>query len=601
MDAITEIKQKIDIVDLIGSYVSLKKSGRNYKGVCPFHSEKTPSFMVSQELQIYKCFGCNNAGDIFKFIQEIEGISFVDALHKLGEKAGVVVDDRAMDPQDQLKKKIYLINSTVAKFYHYILVKRNEGKEALKYVKEKRRLTDKTITDFSIGYAPDSWDTLYKFMTGKGFNVEDLLASGVIIKKSDGRGYLDKFKGRVMFPFTGIDGKVIGFNGRTIFDRDPKYLNTSETPVFQKSHFLYALDKAKVAIKKEGAIIVESQMDTIAAHQAGICNVVASSGTALTESHLRLLARYTSSLTFCFNSDGAGINATVRAIDLAEKFNFDVKVSLIPAPYKDLDEFIVAKPTKEVIEALTTQAIPIYDFLLGVAIKNNNPATAAGKKNIVAEFLKVISKIKNQVVADHYLKKLAETADMSEEKLAGMLKDYLASPSGEGFKVKFNAETPQNQGSHQPDSPPKPDIFYESHEFFFISLLLKAKFDTVTDLLYKLQVTDFVDTRAQTIFSAVKNAVDAGKALDINEISAKLNDADRSLFAEMILSPQKDDPDEAHVDRELVSSFKRLRAESVKRQLTSLTKDLKMAELAGDTKKVHELAQTVDRLKTELI
>ncbi|OGC64920.1 DNA primase, partial [candidate division WWE3 bacterium RIFOXYB2_FULL_41_6] len=287
MDAVAQIKQSLDIVDVVGGYVSLKKSGRNYKGVCPFHSEKTPSFMVNQELQIFKCFGCGQGGDIFTFVEQMEGLDFGRTLELLADKANIKLEKKDFDVHSQLKNKIYKINETAARFFNYLLTKHSLGKKGLLYLKDKRRLEDGTIETFLLGYAPDSWDTLLKFLIKKGFSAAEVMQAGLVVpRKGDGSGYYDKFRGRIIFPFFESDGKIVGFTGRTVIDQEPKYLNSPETPVFNKSNYLYGLDKARTAIKKQGAVFVEGQVDVISAHQAGIKNVIATTGTALTTGQL---------------------------------------------------------------------------------------------------------------------------------------------------------------------------------------------------------------------------------------------------------------------------------------------------------------------------
>ena len=248
------------MVDVIGSYVNLKKSGRNYKAVCPFHNEKTPSFMVSQELQIYKCFGCGASGDIFNFVHSIEGVDFYRSLDILAYKAGVVLPKiSSLDEKNNTKKKIYAINDLATRFYQYILLKNKVGKPALNYLIKDRGINTSSIKEFRIGYAPNSWDVLSKFLKSKGYTEEDLVLSGVAVKRSSGDGVIDKFRGRVVFPLIGLDNKVVGFTGRTVLNKDPKYLNTSETPVFHKSYFIFGLNLSKVEVKKEGAILLKDR------------------------------------------------------------------------------------------------------------------------------------------------------------------------------------------------------------------------------------------------------------------------------------------------------------------------------------------------------
>ena len=296
MDQINEIKQKLDIVDVINPYVSLTKSGKNYKGVCPFHSENTPSFMVSQDLQLFKCFGCGEGGDIFKFIQKIEGVDFHQSLEILAEKAGVTLEKSSYDKEADNRKVLLEINHLAALFFQFILLKHPLGKPALEYVKKKRKMDDETIRNFGVGYALDSWDTLYRALSKKGDTAKDIVDAGLAVARSNGSGHIDKFRDRIMFPLVDINGKVVGFTGRTISNKEPKYLNTSSTPIFNKSTFLFCMDKAKVHIKKAGAIVVEGQMDALTSHQFGISNVVASGGTSLTTGQLKVLSRYTTDL-----------------------------------------------------------------------------------------------------------------------------------------------------------------------------------------------------------------------------------------------------------------------------------------------------------------
>lgn len=248
MDTKDKVKERIDIVELVGTYVELKKAGRNYKGLCPFHGENTPSFMVSPELQIYKCFGCNKSGDIFSFVQEIEGIDFFTALQQLADKAGVEVQQTYSDPQKQKKDLYYKINEDAAKLFQHFLLKHPSGKVALKYLKD-RGVKPSSIKDFNLGFAPDSWSTLYETLSKK-YNPTDLSAAGLTIPKRSGQGYIDRFRGRIIFPLVGIQNKVHGFVGRTIVGDDAKYLNTNDTLIFNKSAFIYALDKAKIAVKQ---------------------------------------------------------------------------------------------------------------------------------------------------------------------------------------------------------------------------------------------------------------------------------------------------------------------------------------------------------------
>ena len=582
MDQIAEVKQKADVVDIISSYVSLTKSGRNYKGLCPFHSEKTPSFMVSRELQIFKCFGCNEAGDVFAFIQKMEGVDFPQALEQLAERTGVTLEKSRTDPESGKKRALYEINHLTAEFYHYILTKHPSGKKSLEYLRKNRGLTDQTIEDFKIGYAPETWDTLQQFLVKKKYKLEDMTSAGVIIQKSSGQGYLDKFRGRVIFPFTGIDGKIAGFSGRTLFDREPKYLNTSETPIFHKGSFIYGLNKAKVAIKQDGAVFVEGPVDVLSAHQAGIKNVVATSGTALTQQQIIVISRYTEDLIFSFDSDTAGASAIQRAIELAEKENLNVKVVLIPDKYKDLDEYVRANP-KETKETLKNP-IPVYDFYVANALKKNHKETALGKKRIMEELAEKFSKVSNPVILEHYSKLVSKELNLNEETVTSMLtKKY--SPKQEFYsEEKFTASK---------KSP---------HEFM-IALLLKAPLDTSQSILYKLAQKDFTNPVLQEIFTELKDYnLGRKRKFDIKYFSSKLAEELQNVANELYLWDIEyiiDDPKK--LEAELESTLIRIKRETAKKELKELTDKIRQAELGKNTKLVSELSEKFKNVSERLL
>ena len=575
MDQINEIKQKLDIVDVVGGYVTLKKSGRNYKGLCPFHAEDTPSFMVSQELQIFKCFGCQSAGDIFKFIQEIEGVDFSQALQTLAEKAGVKLQKHDFNSKiDAQKKIIYEINHLTSEYYHYLLTKHAVGKIGLDYVKKQRQLSDITIRDFTIGYAPDNWDTLYKALIKKGYKPEDLVASGVVIPRSSGQGFIDKFRGRIIFPLTAIDGKIVGFTGRTIFNKDPKYLNTGETLVFQKSNILYALDKAKVAIKKEGCVVVEGQMDVISAHQAGITNVIAFSGTAVTGNQLKILSRYTKDITFCFDSDSAGESASRRAFELAEKEGFNINVVTIPKGYKDLDELI--KHDVSEAKSVLANPIPAYDFILNTIIKKYDKTSATGKKKIMEELVYEFSRMTNQVLLDHYIKKIAEALDISESVVSELLTK----------KVTVSKYLPEEKPALAGSNLPK-----KSAEDYALALLLKAPLDSQISLLYKLEAHDFTNPEFQAIYTSLKSHHDKADTFNVQAFIDTIDSNLKNLVSELYLWDLGDLFDEPKLFlQEINATFARIRRDTLKRELKNLTLQIKQAEAEGNTKLLKELS-----------
>ncbi len=590
-DSVNQIKQKLDIVDVINGYVSLKKSGRNYKAVCPFHNEKTPSFMVSQELQIYKCFGCGAAGDMFNFVEAIEGVDFPRALEILADKAGVKISkSEAFDIQNQLKKKIFQINEISSKFYQYVLLNQKAGKKALDYFLKDRKISEKSIKDFRLGYAPDSWETLCKFLRSKGFKDEDLILSGVAVKRNVGQGVIDKFRGRVIFPFIGVDEKVLGFTGRTVFNREPKYLNTGETAVFHKSFFLFGLNKSRVNIKKEGAIFVEGQTDVISAHQNGIENVICVSGTALTDSQLEILSRYTQEITFCFDSDFAGVEASYRAIELAEKRNFNVKIAVISEPYKDLDEILRSDVDKA--KKILKNPIPAYDFFLATALKRNNKETALGKKAIMEELVPIFSKISNQVLFEYYAKQLSSELDISEDTVFSMLKKGTSEKNDDYWKLQ--------------DSDQKFPIKNRKIEGYLISLLFKAPLEKSKDIAEKLKAEDFLNESILEIFVELKKYLEDRKSdINIKTFMNKFEGEKKDLVSELYMWDQEGrletEDSVKDIEKDLDDICDRVKKDSVKRQLQILSNEIKIAETKKEEDELERLTKKFEKLSKSLL
>ena len=327
------IKDRLDIVQIIGEYIPLKKAGANWKANCPFHNEKSPSFMVNAEKQFWHCFGCSKGGDVFSFLQEMEGMDFPEALKILADRAGVKIDTFASEVNKSQKNRILEINNKAAYFFHHFLLEMPASGGARDYLK-RRELKQETIEEWKVGFIPEQWDLLTQYLLKKGNSIDDLLASGLTIKK-DGGGVYDRFRGRIMFPLWDMHGNIVGFTGRVLVETEKsggKYVNTPQTLVYDKSRILYGLNFAKTEIKsKDFTVLVEGQMDVVACHQAGMKNVVASSGTALTFEQIKLLKRYSNNIAIAFDADAAGQNAAKRGIDLALEQGMNIKIIQIPA------------------------------------------------------------------------------------------------------------------------------------------------------------------------------------------------------------------------------------------------------------------------------
>lgn len=408
MDEVARIREKIDIVSFISEYIPLKKAGRNFKCPCPFHNEKSPSFVVSPERQIWHCFGCAKGGDVFTFLMEYEKMEFVEALRTLAKRAGITLSEKGFDPGVSSKKdKIYSLNRLALEFYHYLLTKHAVGKNALSYLLDERKLNEGVINTFSLGFSPNEGTALCKFLIEKKkYSREDLIEAGLAIY-TKGR-LIDFFRGRIMFPLFDHRDNVVGFAGRVIKSQidGSKYINSRDTLVYHKGELFFGLNIAKEEIKKqESIIIVEGELDVISCFMQGIKNVVAIKGTALTEKQALLVKRFSSKVSLCLDMDNAGFEATKRSLPILEKTGLTTTVVILPNG-KDPDE--AAKTNPNDLKKAVKNDIGIYDFMLSKFIEKYGKETVEGKKKITDEMLPLISNIENEIVKEHYVKKLSD-------------------------------------------------------------------------------------------------------------------------------------------------------------------------------------------------
>ena len=401
---IDDLKSQINIVDVVGRVVALKRAGANHKGVCPFHNEKTPSFVVSEQKQIFTCFGCGATGDAIKFTQQYYNLDFNEAIEKLGNEYGITIKRNNFGED---REKYYEVNKEAARFFYRAFT---EQKNAGYTYMKNRGLDDAILKKFGIGYADEKWDSLYNHFKAKGVDEKILLELG-LISESKGK-YYDKFRNRVMFPIINTSGKVIGFGGRAIGDDNPKYLNSPENKVFQKKNNLYALNISKQDIGKEGyAILVEGYMDAISLYQGGVRNVAASLGTALTENQTRLLKRYTKNVVLSYDADGAGQNAAMRGSEILIKDDCKVKV-LHVTDGKDPDEFI-KKNGREAFLKLIDGALPYIDYKLRYIRRDMDLSSDDGKIDYIKAAAAVLREL-SPVEADVYIKKLSKELHIAE-------------------------------------------------------------------------------------------------------------------------------------------------------------------------------------------
>ncbi|EGD51839.1 DNA primase [Thermoanaerobacter ethanolicus JW 200] len=511
-EMIEKVIEANDIVDVISEYVELKKAGKEFKGLCPFHREKTPSFMVSQEKQVYHCFGCNASGNVVTFIMDIENLTFKEAIEFLADRVGITLEESQLSDQEYRRKKlideIYKINKLAAMYFYNKLFS-EEGRQALAYIR-KRGLTEATIKKFGIGYSPPQGNGLLNFLKEKGYTESFLVKAGLLSQKNN--RYYDRFRNRVMFPIIDVKGNVIGFGGRSIDDSLPKYLNTPETEVFKKGKTLFAINFAKKT-QQDKFIIVEGYMDAISLHQAGIDCAVASLGTALTGDQARLIKRYKGNVVIAYDADEAGISAALRGLDILDELNLNIKVLTIPYG-KDPDEFI-KKEGVEAFNQLIENADSLIEFKAKVYRKNLDLDNPQDRIIYVKKIAKDIAKLSDEVKREVYISSVAKVAQISENAVRTEVARFV------------NREIEKNQKNMYMAGKIRHNIYSSSSkispEKYLIALLLydnnlyKRVKETITaDMLENVKL--------KPIFEEIMSRLEDGKKTQINDIVYLLQD-----------------------------------------------------------------------------
>ncbi|KKP92607.1 MAG: primase protein [Parcubacteria group bacterium GW2011_GWA1_36_12] len=555
MNEVEEIKHRIDIVDLISSYLTLKKAGANYKAICPFHNEKTPSLMISPEKQIWHCFGgCSEGGDIFTFVMKMESLEFPEALKLLADRAGVQLESRQssdFQKSSQISKnRLYELNNLAARVFNKILISHPSGQPALEYLK-KRKLTPALIKEYMLGYAPSS-RAINGYLKKHGFSDLEL----------QGAGNPDKFYKRIMFPIKDAMGNVIAFTGRVLdSEQEPKYLNTPETIIFHKSRVLYNLEKARGEIKTQKAtVVVEGQMDVIASWQAGVKNVVATSGTALTSDHLQILYRYSPNIIFAFDSDSAGLTSAKKAYEMAIVEGFNVKMVDL-GKFKDPGEMVAQDP--KIWQSAVQKPIPVIDWYFELAFaKQKADLTSQEKKEIAKEILPLLKKIPDTIEQAHYVNLLAEKLDVSEEVIFSALK---------------KVEEKKNSKVTAKKQPKKQNLTTAE---FILAILLKWP-EKIKQVSNDLSDADFKDENLLAIYKALLTEYNITKLRkDINrEQLLKLDD----LL--LVVSSEN-----AEMLKEDLDSVLKILKENRREDLKSYyAKEIKKAEMDKNTEQLKKL------------
>ncbi|MFH0912243.1 MAG: DNA primase [Patescibacteria group bacterium] len=590
MDQLDEIKAKVDIVEFVGQYLPLKKAGRNFRAVCPFHGDKDPSLIVSPDKQIWHCFGCGAGGDVFGFLMKKEGLEFGEALSQLAERVGVELKTR---PRDWgIKSKLFAINELAAKFFGKYMVDSTAGRQAMNYL-VNRGLSAETAKKFRLGYAPAGWDYLAKFLTRRGYTREDSEKAGLLSRR--GGNVVDKFRHRLIFPIADISGKVVGFTGRVLDSKDqPKYLNSPETPLFNKGRILYGLSVTKEAIQeKKAAVLVEGQMDALSSYQAGVQNVVASSGTALTVEQLETIRRYAETLILALDADGAGSEATKRAIELASQSDLEIKVAILEEGYKDPDECAKADPAKW--RAVVEAAVPIVDFYIDYAVKKYGLSSVNDKKKVAAEVLPTINLLASPVEKDQYVKKLSSALDVSQANLYEALKGLEAKrrPGG-GIRRERPGKAFQRSGV-MPNEVAKPTERADWLERRIIGMLVFSP-KQLEEIKETLDQVTWPDALSKKVYAELKNCY-TGKEFSLDGFIEQLEYQDKVDLLEMLVMVEEYyaemPPDE--VAQELKFYVNLLKQRSVRQAMANLNLQINEAEIAGNAVKLKELLEEFNR------
>jgi DNA primase len=567
------IRAASDIVDIIGGYLPLKKAGANFTALCPFHKEKSPSFNVNPHKQIFHCFGCHKGGDVFTFVKEYENIGFVDAVRRLAERAKIPLEfdqNPAAQESRHLKDQLLEIHEQLTQRWQNCLANEAAGELARNYL-QKRGVSAEAIKLFRIGAAPELWDDTVNWAKSKNFPLETVEKAGLIIRKEETGNYYDRFRGRLMFPICDEQGRVVGFSGRVLSgdEKTAKYVNSPETPIFTKSKIFFGLDKSKRAILDAGfAIICEGQLDLIACFMAGVQNIVAPQGTAFTEQHARILKRYVNEVVLCFDSDNAGQNAAVRALDHLLASGLAVRVAVVPAPH-DPDSFIKANDG-EAFRKLVEAAEPFFDYYLKRLCETNDIETDKGRMIVVRLMLEALQKTGNRLIFDKYANDLTFKLKVSFRSVV------------DEFEKILDSRTPgPRQESDTTDSAEATEIERPSnHEFHLLKLLLLHE-DLVRWAALHVDANWILHPLVRQIVDLLLAAQEHETWHNVAEFLDGCESAEqRSLITEAAAEDRKI----PNPETQLADVAKKLRDQFLDRQIGALTQKISQPQITDEEK-----------------
>ncbi|MHB0858467.1 MAG: DNA primase [Anaerolineae bacterium] len=611
MSIVDEIKQRLDAVEVIGGYVPLQKAGRTYKGLCPFHTEKTPSFIVFPDSGTWHCFGaCATGGDIFTFVMRREGVDFPEALRMLAERAGVELhplDSAELELKDELER-LRAVNAAAAGYWHRVLLEGAAGEPGRQYL-ARRGVTRETMAAFQLGFAVDGWHTLDEHLRGQKYAPADLLDAGLTIRNDAGNVY-DRFRGRLMFPIRDVQGHIIGFAGRVLDSSLPKYMNTPQTALFDKGSVLYGIDLARETIRESGtAIVVEGYMDVIVPHQCGVRNLVAVMGTALTEAHMKTLKRITKRLILALDPDAAGMHATEKGVSTAQQHlerkvvpvltasglvrfedQLDAEIRVLTLPDGlDPDELILKDRTRW--DDLVENALPVADYFFGVVLGQEDVSTAKGKREAADRLLPVIAAMDNPVERTHYLQRLAQRLRVDERQLQPAVARLRGGSASPMRAERGSAPTPPTGASNA--SVQNSELGLEER---FVALLLHSP-GMLPEVLALSELTPdaLEDVRNRQVFVALQKCADdpAGSPPLEGRLDSELYGHVESLLQSLQSGP----PLSAEMVREdLLKCSTRLKKSYLSRLIRDLRFVLQDAQDDGNEAQLREMNALIDGL-----
>ena len=582
-EIIEEVRQNNDIVDIISQYVHLTRKGRNYFGLCPFHNEKSPSFSVSPDRQIFHCFGCGVGGNVYTFLMKIEGITFREALEQLAERANIqlpTLENSADTAREELKAKVYKVNEFTAEFYHQNLYK-PVAKIAQEYVK-KRRMNNETLEAYKIGYS-GKFDELYKALKAQGFGEKEILESG-LVNKNDNGTYIDRYRNRLMFPICDARGKVIAFGGRVLDDSKPKYINSPENVVYSKGRHLFGLNVAKKDSAKK-ILIVEGYMDVISLHQRGITNVVGALGTALTEQQGWLLRRTTEQVILGFDADGAGQTAIARSMEILQKMGCDMRVLQIEEA-KDPDEFIV-KFGEGRFKLAIDNAISLVEFKVKNLKKDFNLENTGDKIRFLNEIAKILSKVENTMEREIYIEKIAKGYNISKEAIYAEVNKLIYVGTKED-KISQNKNREIRSVTREQKNNDNIGEDLKRRENTIIALLLDANTNIFQKIKEHIKPEDFKDETNRKIAEQLYIELDKSEA-NINKLIDTFDEETQNHITMVMATDYEIENIDKAVD-DILSKYEREKLDNRKQEI------LKQLEIEQDSEKKSQLGKELSNI-----